>query len=142
MRSAIALSCALSCALLATPVHADIVVPAHTIRPQTVIAPGDLVVRDLPGVAGFETVEEVAGLEARVALYAGRPIRPQDVGPPAVIERNALVVLVFSRGGLEIRAEGRALDRAGKGEVVKVMNTASRNMIMGIVRPDGTVLVH
>lgn len=137
MRSVIALLSA----LLATPVPADIVVPAHTIRPQSVIAPGDLTLRPLPGVEGFDSVDDVIGLEARVALYPGRPIRLRDVGPPAMVERNQLVLLVFSRGGLEIRAEGRALDRAGKGEMIKVMNTASRNIVMGVVRPDGTVLV-
>lgn len=137
MRSVIALLSA----LLATPVPADIVVPAHTIRPQSVIAPGDLTLRALPGVEGFDSVDDVIGLEARVALYPGRPIRPRDVGPPAMVERNQLVLLVFSRGGLEIRAEGRALDRAGRGEMIKVMNTASRNIVMGVVRPDGTVLV-
>ncbi|WP_306004461.1 flagellar basal body P-ring formation chaperone FlgA [Aquicoccus porphyridii] len=137
MRSVIALLSA----LLATPVPADIVVPAHTIRPQSVIAPGDLALRALPGVEGFDSVDDVIGLEARVALYPGRAIRPRDVGPPAMVERNQLVLLVFSRGGLEIRAEGRALDRAGRGEMIKVMNTASRNIVMGVVRPDGTVLV-
>lgn len=137
MRSVIALLSA----LLATPVPADIVVPAHTIRPQSVIAPGDLTLRAQPGVEGFDSVDDVIGLEARVALYPGRPIRPRDVGPPAMVERNQLVLLVFSRGGLEIRAEGRALDRAGRGEMIKVMNTASRNIVMGVVRPDGTVLV-
>ncbi|KAA0909645.1 flagellar basal body P-ring formation protein FlgA [Aquicoccus porphyridii] len=137
MRSVIALLSA----LLATPVPADIVVPAHTIRPQSVIAPGDLTLRALPDVEGFDSVDDVIGLEARVALYPGRAIRPRDVGPPAMVERNQLVLLVFSRGGLEIRAEGRALDRAGRGEMIKVMNTASRNIVMGVVRPDGTVLV-
>ncbi|KPP83531.1 MAG: flagella basal body P-ring formation protein FlgA [Rhodobacteraceae bacterium HLUCCO07] len=137
MRCAIALSWA----LLAMPALADVVVPVHTIRPQSVIGQGDLALRPLPGVEGFDSVDELIGLEARVALYAGRPIRPQDVGPPATIERNQLVLLVFARGELEIRAEGRALDRAGKGEVIKVMNTSSRNIVMGVVRPDGTVLV-
>ena len=138
MRSVIALLSA----LLATPVPADIVVPAHTIRPQSVIATGRPHAARPARCRGVrQPFDDVIGLEARVALYPAARSGPRDVGPPAMVERNQLVLLVFSRGGLEIRAEGRALDRAGRGEMIKVMNTASRNIVMGVVRPDGTVLV-
>ena len=86
-------------------------------------------------------IEEVAGLEARVALYPGRPVRAGDVGPPAVVERNQLVALVFDRGGLIIRTEGRVLDRAGVGDLVKVMNLTSRATLFGRVLADGTISV-
>ncbi len=120
---------------------ADIVVAAHTIRAQAVIRPGDLVLKpgEMPGVA--DRPDLLIGLEARVALYAGRPIRFSDVGPPAVIERNQLVPLVFMQGGLRISAEGRSLERAGAGEVVRVMNMSSRATVSGRVLPDGRVMV-
>jgi flagella basal body P-ring formation protein FlgA len=81
------------------------------------------------------------GLEARVALYAGRPVRPEDLGPAAVVERNALVPLVFQHGALLITAEGRALGRAGPGEVVAVMNLASRATVQARMGADGAAYV-
>jgi flagella basal body P-ring formation protein FlgA len=85
--------------------------------------------------------DEALGLEARTILYAGRPIRPDDVGTPAIVDRNSIVILVFRRGGLTITAEGRAMGRAGPGDQLRVTNLASRTTVTGIVQPDGRVTV-
>ena len=63
------------------------------------------------------------------------------VGPPAVSERNHVVPLMYSRGGLEIMPEGRSLDRAGIGDQVRVMNLASRATVSGRVTASGRILV-
>lgn len=123
------------------PAWAEIVVPARTIGPQTIIAPQDLVLSEAVVPGAVSDPAQVIGLEAKVALYPGRPIRPQDLGPPAVVERNAIVPLVYNRGGLLITAEGRALDRAGPGEVIRVMNTASRATVSARVGTDGAAYV-
>ncbi|MBP1805071.1 flagellar basal body P-ring formation chaperone FlgA [Rubellimicrobium aerolatum] len=131
----------LALALLATPAPAEIVVPARTLAPQTLIAPEDLVLSDAEVPGAISDPAQAIGLETRVALYPGRPIRPQDLGLPAVVERNAIVALVYDRGGLLITAEGRALDRAGPGEVIRVMNTASRTTVSARVGTDGAAYV-
>jgi flagellar basal body P-ring formation protein FlgA len=76
-----------------------------------------------------------------VTLYAGRPIPLSALGPPALVERNQVVTLVFQRGGLEIRAEGRALGRGGEGDTIRIMNLASRNTVTGWVTGDGLIHV-
>ena len=120
---------------------ADVIVPVRNIRAREIIAAADLNVKqaDVPGA--LTKLSDAAGLEARVALYAGRPLRPGDVGPPAIIGRNEIVVLIFRNGPLRIRTEGRALDRAASGDAVRVMNIASRTTVMGRVHPDGTIEV-
>lgn len=128
-------------ALLAAPAAAEIVVPLRTIPPQAVIAAGDLGLAEGEVPGAVTDSGQAIGLEARVALYPGRPIRPQDLAPPAVVERNALVSLVFQRGPLLIVAEGRALDRAGPGEAVRVMNLASRVTVTARMGPDGLAYV-
>lgn len=120
---------------------ADIVVPTRTIRAQQVIGPGDVKLHSGEASGAFSMTSEVIGLEARVALYPGRPVRLGDVGAPAVVARNQLVALVYDRSGLIIRTEGRALDRAGAGELVKVMNLASRATLIGRVQADGSISV-
>ncbi len=126
---------------LAAPAWADTVVAARTIRAQTVLSAGDLAVRggEVPG--GISDPAELIGQEARVSLYAGRPVRRSDVGPPAVIERNQIVPMIFEANGLTISAEGRSLSRAGPGDSVRIMNTSSRNTVSGRVLPDGRVRV-
>lgn len=120
---------------------ADIVVPTRTIRVNELLSPQDFEVREgeLRGVV--TNLAFLEGLEARVALYPGRPVRLQDVGPPALVDRNEIVVLVFASGGLQIRADGRALSRGALGDRVRVMNLASRSTLFGVVAEDGSVHV-
>ncbi|MEM6498419.1 MAG: flagellar basal body P-ring formation chaperone FlgA [Pseudomonadota bacterium] len=116
-------------------------IATRTIRAQSIILPSDLslIDGDVPGAA--ELPEQVIGQEARVAIYQGRAIRLSDIGPPAVIERNQIVPLVFKKNGLQISAEGRSLSRAAPGERVRVMNMSSRTTVSGWVSETGTVYV-
>lgn len=122
-------------------VAADTVVAARTIPAQSVIEATDLAFSrtETPGAASDPAA--LIGQEARVSLYAGRPIRPGDVGPPAIVDRNQIVPLVYQAGGLVITAEGRALGRGAVGEVIRVMNISSRNTVMAHLAENGTAYV-
>ncbi|KGM89970.1 flagella basal body P-ring formation protein FlgA [Roseovarius mucosus DSM 17069] len=126
--------------LLSGPALADLIIATRTIRPQEILGPSDLLLQEGADQSNV-TLEDLIGQEARVALYAGRPVRPGDVGPPAVVERNQVVPLIYLRGGLEIMTEGRSLDRAGIGDHVRVMNLASRATVSGRVTASGRILV-
>lgn len=128
-------------ALMAVPALAETVVAARTIPAHTLIGPEDLLLRDVVIPGGVDDPTLIIGMEARVALYAGRPIRPADVGFPAVVERNQLVPLIFIRAGLMITTEGRALGRAGPGDVIQVMNLASRTTVSARIGLDGAAYV-
>ncbi|WP_366523030.1 flagellar basal body P-ring formation chaperone FlgA [uncultured Tateyamaria sp.] len=122
-------------------VLADTVTPTRTLRPGTLITAADLAVRDgvQPGV--FDRMSDVVGQEARVALYAGRPIPFDAIGAPAIVNRNQIVPLFFNTGGLSITTEGRALERGGAGDRVRVMNLNSRATLFGFVQEDGSIKV-
>ena len=126
---------------LAAPAMADTVVAARTIQAQTLIGPEDLVLQpvDVPG--GTDDPQLLIGMEARTALYAGRAISPADVGFPAIVDRNQIVPLVYSMGGLTISTEGRALGRAGVGEVIRIMNLTSRATVTAQIGADGIAYV-
>lgn len=132
---------ALIATLLAAPAMADTVLAARTIRAQSLIMPQDLVVKQIEVIGAITDPSQVVGQEARVALYAGRPIRSGDVGPPAVVERNQIIALIYEHSGVSITADGRSLGRAGPGEFVRVMNLSSRITVSGQVLPDGRVIV-
>ncbi len=127
--------------LMANQAAADVVFATRTIRANSIITAQDLVVKD-GDIAGMATGPgQLIGTEAHVALYAGRPIALANVGPPALVERNQIVSIVFEKNGLNISAEGRSLSRAGVGDFVRVMNLSSRSTISGKVMPDGRILV-
>jgi flagella basal body P-ring formation protein FlgA len=132
---------ALILALAAAPAAADTLVAARTLRAQAILTAADLALA--PGVTpgALSDPADAIGMEARVVLYAGRPLRPADLGPPAIVERNQIVTLLYRSGGLEIAAEGRALGRAGAGDSLRVLNLGSRSTVTGRVGPDGTVEV-
>lgn len=138
MIRALALLAALAAA---TPVPAEVLVATRTIRGQTILGPGDVAVAEGEMPGALIDPAEAIGQEARVNLYAGRPIGAGDVGPPAIIERNQIVVLHFRSGPLTIAADARALNRAGVGDALRVMNLASRATVTGFVAADGTVHV-
>lgn len=133
----------LSLVLAAGPVAAlaDTIVATRTIRPQAIIMPEDIAVSDAAIDGMFSHPDEVVGQEARTAIFAGRPIGPSDIGPPALVDRNQIVMMAYRKGPVTIVAEGRALGRGGVGDIVRVMNLASRATVSGYVAEDGTIRV-
>lgn len=128
--------------LVATPAPADVLVAARTLRAGTLVEAGDVILLSDPAPLGAaQSPDEAVGLEARVTLYARRPIPVASLGPPALVERNQLVTLVFQAGGLEIRADGRALGRGAEGETVRIMNLSSRSTVSGTIAGPGLVSV-
>jgi flagellar basal body P-ring formation protein FlgA len=118
---------------------ADSLVATRVIRPQEILVAEavTLVAAAIPGA--LSTTAGAIGQEARVAIYPGRPIRPEDLGPAASVDRNQIVSLIYRRGGLAIVTEGRALERGGPGDRIEVMNLSSKTKVTGRIGPDGTV---
>lgn len=125
--------------LLGGMAEAQSLVPTRTIRATEIIAETDLTPGESEVPGALSDPAMAIGQEARVTLYAGRPIRAEDIGPPAIIERNQIVPLAYGSGGLSILTEGRAKARGGAGDVIRVMNLESRTTVTGQIQPDGTV---
>ncbi|MCB1357823.1 MAG: flagellar basal body P-ring formation protein FlgA [Maritimibacter sp.] len=123
--------------LFSGPLGAETLVAAGPIRALTLIGPADLITVDGDTPGALSDPAEALGMEARVNLYPGRPIRASDLQPPAVIERNDIVTLQFNQGGLLIVTEGRAMDRAGVGERLRVINLSSRTTVTATVLSPG-----
>ena len=117
---------------------ADILVPVRTIRAKEIIAPEDLAYQSTEAPGALSEPDEIVGQEARVALYA---VRPTDIGPPALVDRNDIVPLIFQQGGLRIITEGRSLGRGAVGETVRAMNISSRTTVTGRILADGSIEV-
>ncbi|TCM87060.1 flagellar basal body P-ring formation chaperone FlgA [Rhodovulum steppense] len=123
------------------PISAEMLVATRTIRGQTILGPGDVALAEGTMAGALTDPYDAIGQEARVNLYAGRPIMAGDLGAPAIIERNQIVTVFYRNGVVNIAADGRALERAGIGDPLRVMNLASRTTVTGFVASDGTVTV-
>ncbi len=129
------------CAVLSAPVAAEIIVPVRMIRAKEVITAVDIMRKPIEIPGAITDPAAIIGQEARISLYPGRPVRPGDIGPAALVERNDMVSLIYARGTLKISAEGRVLGRGSVGETVRVMNVSSRTTVSGRVLPDGSIEV-
>ena len=125
----------------AWPALADVLMPVRTIRAQAIVTAADFKIERINMNDAWPTDVPIDGLEARVALYPGRPLRSGDLGPPALVDRNQIVTVVYMQGPLKIAVEGRALSRGGIGDMVRVMNLDSRTTVTGRVLENGTVEV-
>lgn len=123
---------------MATSAWAGDVVANRTLRVGTILSPGDISARSESGTAVAETM---VGQEVRRAIYAGRVVLPDDIGPATLVRRNDVVTMTYTSGGLGLRTEGRALASGGAGEVVNVMNLDSRLTVRAVVVAAGLVEV-
>jgi len=124
-----------------TALLADSVVATRTIRSHAIIGFTDITVDPTESVGAISEIDDVIEKEARVMLYAGRPIRPNDIGPVTLIERNQIVPLIFLSGSIKISTEARSLGRGGEGDFIRVMNLSSRTTVSGKIGADGSVTV-
>ncbi|ADO43496.1 flagellar basal body P-ring formation chaperone FlgA [Ketogulonicigenium vulgare] len=132
---------ALALSLIAGTAQADYVVAQRNLPANGIITADLLGLRpgEVPGA--ITDPSEIIGLEARTPIYAGRPLQASQFGQPAIVQRNQVIAMQFTRGALTIMAEGRALERAGPGDLIRVMNLQSRTTIMARIGVEGTAYV-
>jgi flagellar basal body P-ring formation protein FlgA len=124
-----------------TLVSAESVIALRTIPAQSILSAQDVDVVDAAIPGAVSDAGTVVGLAARITIYAGHPIRSADFGSAATVERNQIVQIIYVAGSLQIVTEGRALGRGASGEMIRVMNLASRTTVSGLVTETGTVRV-
>ena len=102
---------------------------AQNLRAGSVLHSSDLLVEG----DNANALDLFVGLELKRAIYQGKTLSPNDVGPPTVVTRNAIVQLEFVRGPLMISTEGRALDAGAVGDSVRVMNLSSKIILTAVI---------
>ncbi len=116
-------------------------VAARPIRAGELIRAGDVLVEAVATPGALDDPAQALGMEARSTIYRGNPVMAHQIGPPALVERNQIVTMTYAHGALSISADGRALDRAGAGQKLRVMNLESRVTVTAIVTGPGQVEV-
>lgn len=127
--------------LLPSATQAESLVATRMIAARSVLTTADVmpVAADIPGAV--QIVGDAVGKELRRALRPGQAILERDLAPPVIVDRNARVLMRYNVGGLEIMAEGRALDDGKVGASIRVMSLSSRSVVSARVIDDGSVMV-
>lgn len=121
--------------------QAESVVTTRAVEARAILSVEDLttVAAEIPGAVSSPA--EAVGKQTRRRIEPGRPVLGADLLQPMAVSRNARVLMRFDAGGLQITAEGRALQEGAVGAVIRVMSLSSRTIVPARIAPDGSVLV-
>jgi flagella basal body P-ring formation protein FlgA len=103
----------------------------------------ELQTRRLPGIASnlVNDMSALQGRRLRRALPAGSPLTMDVLDRDVLVQRGQQVTLVAATGGIEIRAQGKALGDGGAQDRIRVQNVNSLKIVEGVVENAGTVRV-
>jgi flagella basal body P-ring formation protein FlgA len=84
---------------------------------------------------------QAIGQMLRRPMSPGATLTPDAIAAQKLIKRGALITIVGKVGGLEVRAQGKALGEGGGGERISVENVSSHRIVEGVIRDSGNVEV-
>ena len=125
-------------------IHGEYLVVARPIRPGQAIGPDD--VRSVRGditaqpASTLTDLSQAVGQHARFAVAAGNTLRADMLRTPIAVQQGQNVKVVTSGAGFSVSNEGRAMNRAGDGEQVRV-RLSNGQVVTGIARSGGIVEV-
>ena len=130
-------------AALAGPVPSTVPVPvlARAVERGEILSPADFEPQPrAPGAAiGVLPVEGASGRELIRNMPAGAVIRAGDVTSPRLVRRGEPVTINLRADGLVIATAGRAMTSGGRGDLVRVVATATNRTFDTVVEKAGAV---
>lgn len=109
----------------------------------TILRAADFEMAEVPvataNAAGYADLDQLVGKQLARQFRAGMMLKPTDVGAPTVVTRNSLVTVMLKVGAMTLTVKGQALGTAAAGDMVDVLNPASKKILHGVAQPDGTV---
>lgn len=120
-------------------------VPTATIYPGSLIDAGNLTdrtfVQTQVGRGYVDAKSALIGKVAKRTLLPDYPIPANAIDEVDLVTRGTSVQLVFQEAGLMITAYASPLEDGSVGDVIRVRNTDSGAVVVGVVQADGTVRV-
>ncbi|MEF8698723.1 MAG: flagellar basal body P-ring formation chaperone FlgA [Candidatus Accumulibacter sp. UW26] len=119
-------------------------VTARPLVAGQIVGSADLLVREgdlgvLP-TSILTDPDQAIGMQVRSGMAAGLPLRSELLSAPWAVQQGQSVRLLTSGAGFTISNEGKALNNAGEGQLVRV-RTASGQVVSGVARRGGVVEV-
>ncbi|SEH31945.1 flagellar basal body P-ring formation chaperone FlgA [Magnetospirillum fulvum] len=86
-------------------------------------------------------LRQVIGQEPRYPLRAGAPIRTAEIQKPISVARNSAVTIIVRTPFMVLSAQGRASEDGSVGDVIRVTNSQSKQIVDARVEGPGQVSV-
>jgi len=86
-------------------------------------------------------MRDAVGQALRHAVQPGQPILLADLGRPMVVQKGTPLLLALDNPGIQLTAQGVAMEPAGIGELVHVLNPVSRVVVEAEVTGPGRARV-
>jgi len=84
---------------------------------------------------------DISGMVPRRTLKAGEPIRNADLAKPILVEKNQLVTVLYTSGGLNLSMRGRAQNAGSKGDTIRVQNPQSKRIVEGVASGQAQITI-
>lgn len=112
-----------------------------------VVAASDVVVREVAEKrvrpdTYLLAEDKIVGQTLRRTLAGGHPIRRTDLDLPVAVEAGQEVNLIFRSGAMRLSDRGLAVDKGSIGDVIRVKNVKSGQMLRARVESPQDVLVN
>lgn len=127
------------------PATRSVLVPAVALPKGAIITMADLSTTTVPSnrvfISTAATEAQLIGMQTLRAVPAGEPISTLHLRTPPTISRGSLVPFVFARGAVQLRGQAQALEDGQAGQSIRLLNTATRATLVGMVQTNGSVIV-
>lgn len=87
------------------------------------------------------SADKLEGMSPRRGMGAGKPVTSNDIEMPMMVKKGQMVTMVLKNNMIHLTTQGRALTGGAEGDVVRIMNTSSNQVIEGVVSGAQTVSV-
>ncbi len=119
----------------------ELPVPRRRMMPGDVVRSDDLEWLRLRAAQAkgdvVRAMRDAVGQALRHAVQPGQPILLVDLGRPTVVQKGTPMMLALDSPGIQLTAQGIAMEAAGLGELVHVLNPASRVVVEAEVTGPG-----
>ena len=122
-----------------------VVVPVHGIKTGEVLTEDDLTLATVAESKvppnAIRRIEEAAGQEARMPLVGAMPIAAAMLKRANLVHKGAPIAIHLAESGIDIAAQGVALESGALDERIPVLNPSSHAVLFGWVIGDSEVRV-
>ncbi len=127
-------------------VFVEIPVARHNLSSGQIIRKEDLYMKSVLQGVGRRKIEvtlpeDLIGKELKRSIRETLPMTDKDVRDQVMVSKGKTITLNFSKGGILLSAQGKALESGGLGDSVRVMNTQSKSVVQGTVTGPETVSI-
>jgi flagella basal body P-ring formation protein FlgA len=122
-----------------------IAVPAHGMSIGDVFSPADVTEAKLPrervAPDAITNPQLLIGKAARRILRGGETVRAGDIAEPVVVHKGDLVTIALNTAGMQLTAQGKAVEDGAMGASIRITNTQSSRVIDAVVAGPNQVVV-